>query len=107
MITAHNPDGKTVDDESNNEANRKLSRAISDLGFPLIPVTGGSPDFSHAEPGFAVSCSREQALDLAREFRQDAVFEIKNNRVHLISALPSPGPDEDIGMWSELSEVVS
>lgn len=107
VITAHNPDGQTVDEQTNSEANRKLSRAISDLGFPLVPVTGGSPDFSHVEPGFAVSCSREQALELARRFRQDAVFEIMNGRVHLVSALPNPGPDEDIGAWSELGEVVS
>ena len=105
IITAHNPDGETVDDDMNREANQQVAVAISDLGYPLISVVGGSPDFTHSEPGFGIACSREQALKLAQSFRQDAVFEIRGDRVFLISALSNPGPDEQIGSWKDLGEV--
>lgn len=50
VITSHNPDGKTVHDETNKDANRQLAKAVSDLIFPLIRVTGGSKPESTPNP---------------------------------------------------------
>ncbi|MEQ1842459.1 MAG: DUF3293 domain-containing protein [Verrucomicrobiales bacterium] len=101
IITAHNPDGEEVDDASNAIADAGFRREIVALGLESFPVTGGSPDFSHAEPGFGIVCTRETALSLARQFCQDAVFEVRHGKVILISALPSAEPDVVIGEWSD------
>lgn len=102
IITAYNPDGLTVSDQANKKADQSMQAEIARLGYNYFSVTGGSPDFSHAEPGYGLTCNREEALTLARQFRQDALFEVKSNRVFLVSALVDPVPDEDIGKWTEL-----
>jgi hypothetical protein len=105
IVTAHNPDGVAVAEEVNTRADAALRREIERLGFAFFSVTGGSPDFSHAEPGYGIQCSREEALGLARQFRQDAFFEIQEGKVILISALPLAEPDEFVGLWRDLLSV--
>lgn len=101
VITAHNPNGETVGDEANVFADATFRQEIARLGFESFAVTGGSPDFSHAEPGYGIVCTRESALSLAKQFHQDAVFEVRNGQVFLISALPSAESDEWIGDWAK------
>ena len=102
IITAHNPDGATVDRQANQAANRTLETEIEQAGHHHFPVTGGSPDFTHAEPGFGVTCTDEEALRLARQFRQEAVFKVEDGRVFLISALDTNAAPEEIGSWNDL-----
>jgi hypothetical protein len=102
IITAHNRDGVAVVEEVNTRADAALRREIERLGFPSFSVTGGSPDFSHAEPGYGIECSRDAAMILAMQFCQDAFFEVREGRVILISALPSAEADEEVGLWSAL-----
>lgn len=102
VITAFNPDGVTVDDLANQRADEQLSAEIGRLGHTAFRVTGGSADFIHAEPGYGLACTREEVLTLARRFRQQAVFEMTNGRVLLVSALPTAGEPEVIGSWVEL-----
>lgn len=102
IITAYNPDGITASDQENQIADEKLRAHLDFLAFDHFPVTGGNANFSHAEPGYGLACARQEALALARDFRQQAVFEIRQGRVFLISALPSPEPDEELGKWEEL-----
>jgi hypothetical protein len=73
-------------------------------GHDPIRVTGGNHDFTHSEPGYGIPCTRAEGLILARQFRQEAIFEVRDDRVFLISALVSPEPDEEVGLWSELSD---
>ena len=102
IITACNPDGITVSDEANQVADQSLKTEIARLEYKSFAVTGGSPDFSHTEPGYGISCTRNEGLSLARQFCQDALFEIKNEKVILISAMKDPVPDEEIGNWTDL-----
>jgi hypothetical protein len=84
IITAHNPDGITAEDSANHEADAALKFELTRRGHEFFPVTGGSPDFSHAEPGYGVVCARVEALRLAQMFRQEAVFEVRGGRVSLV-----------------------
>lgn len=102
IVTAYNPDGKNVAEAENQEADEKLGSELHRLEFNHFRMTGGSPDFSHAEPGYAIVCNREQALCLAKEFSQDAVYEVREGRVFLVSALTVAAVDEEIGMWVDL-----
>jgi len=105
IVTACNPDGQTVDADSNRRADALLAARIEEAGWRHFRVTGGSPDFSHTEPGYGIACSRDEALDLARSFGQDATFEVRNGRVYLISAKGTGAESEVVGEWSELVDL--
>lgn len=101
VITACNPDGITVSDAENETATQKLKSDLAHEGLVYFPVTGGSPNFSHAEPGFGVVWhSPDEAVAWGRKFRQEAVFWIEGGIVYLLSCT-----DEQslcVGTWQEL-----
>lgn len=102
IITAYNPDGITVGDEANQKASQALMCEIEQAGHRHFPVTGGNSDFSHAELGFGVTCTADEALQLARRFSQEAIFKVVDGSVFLISALNEDAPPEEIGAWDDL-----
>lgn len=102
VVTAHNPEGKPAESSANEKAEERLRKLVDRLGLKSFPVTGGSVDFSHSEPGLGIVAPRELALSLARHFRQEALFEVRDGRVLLVSTHPQAEPDEDIGPWAVL-----
>ena len=104
VITAWNPEGVKTEVAANLIADEHLRSEIARLGFESFPVTGGSPDFSHAEPGYGIVCNRAEALLLARRFRQAAFFEILGGRVYLVSVHEGQLPGDPVGRWRDLVE---
>jgi hypothetical protein len=100
IVTACNPEGVNVSDEENSKADQALKQAIDEAGFSAFRVTGGNFDFSHAEPGWGISCCREEARALSVQFRQLAFFEVRNWQVFLLDTDPSAGDEEDLGDWN-------
>lgn len=103
IVTACNPDGKSVSDSENKEATQALRGALEAEGHFFFPVTGGSPDFSHAEPGFGVLfTSRADSVVWGKRFHQEAVFWVDEGRVQLV---PCDGAAPvDLGEWQLLVE---
>jgi hypothetical protein len=101
VVTAWNPDGVTADALSNQTANARLEAILQAEALPYFPVTGGSPDFTHAEPGFGINADQGQVVALGRDFNQEAVFWIEHSTVHLCPC--SEAPVQVIGTWDELS----
>lgn len=90
IVTAWNPPATVQTIAENRLADRRLRARIRRLGLPAVRVTGCSPDLRHREPGWATPCTFEQAVALAAAFRQDAVFWVVGNELHLI------WPDADV-----------
>lgn len=101
IVTAWNADGITSDKASNNAANARLQAILQAEALPHFPVTGGSPDFTHAEPGFGIIADQARILALGREFRQEAVFWVDRGSVHLCPR--AAAPLQVIGLWNELA----
>jgi hypothetical protein len=100
VVTACNPYGRTVDDAENERATAALRSEIARAGHGFFPVTGGSEDFSHAEPGFGVVADEREVVEMGRRFQQLAVFWVERGRVWL---LPCEGEGrEEIGDWERL-----
>lgn len=101
VITACNPDGQEVSDEENAIATERLRSELVEAGHGYFPVTGGSLDFSHAEPGFGVLLpSLEEAVSWGRNYRQEAIFWVEEGKVSVASCL-----NEDVvelGDWANL-----
>lgn len=101
VITACNPDGISVSDAQNETATQRLKSDLVHEGLVHFPVTGGSPDFSHAETGFGVVWdSPDEAVAWGRKFRQEAVFWIEDGLVHLVSC--SDDQSIFVGRWQVL-----
>jgi hypothetical protein len=100
VITACNPLGQGLDKDADRAATVRLRKAISRLGLNRHRVTGVSADMKHREPGFAVwGCDLPAALQLGREFAQNAIFWVEEGRLDVVSC--STGEREYVGLWSE------
>jgi hypothetical protein len=98
VITACNPCGKTVSEEENEQATEKLRIALESERRVYFPVTGGSEDFAHCEPGFGVAFeSVREAVSWGQRFDQEAVFWIENGSLRLVPCDNSA--HVDMGSW--------
>lgn len=105
IVTACNPDGKTASPEANAAATASLRDLIKRQGWPHFPVTGGSADFSHAEPGFGIISELDDCITLARAFKQEALFFVERGRVFLYEASSfAGGPCWGLKSWAEMAE---
>ena len=101
IITACNPFGQPATAEANAAATKSLREMIDGQGWPYFPVTGGSADFTHAEPGFGVQATELDWLALGRVFKQDAIFWVNRGNVFL---MPCSGrPPTGLGRWMDLA----
>ncbi len=79
-ITGYATTGKTWSDAKNKKADEKLKAFLKKLGVKAFRITGYSAkDIEHAEPGWGVALSFDDACDIGLLFKQDAIFYIINN----------------------------
>jgi hypothetical protein len=72
ILTAYNPAGIEIDEETNAGRHRSLGRALT--GRNVVPTLGSAPDGSMPEPGFGVvDMTLNDALELASNFGQLAI----------------------------------
>jgi len=99
IITACDPRGQPTDDQLNIGLDAELEGRLQTLECWHWRVTGGSPDFSHAEPGFAIELPLIDAVELGRNFDQIAVFWIEGDELSVIYC--DDGARQKIGSWRE------
>lgn len=97
VITARNPDGCCTGDKHNKSLDAELDTFCAAKDLARWSVTGGSRDFSHAEPGFGVECDLPTALAVGRRFRQEAIFWIQNGLLSL--QMCDGAHDVPLGYW--------
>lgn len=77
VITAHNPGGAGREQAANAAAQASLEAELTRRELQWWPAAGGDPAWVHVEPSAAViGLNRGQALELGRQYGQDAVFEL-------------------------------
>lgn len=75
IITAHNPHGNMVSDETNRRAQERLERELNRRGWTWWPAAGGDPEWQHVEASAAVvGVEESEVVALGAEFGQDAIF---------------------------------
>ena len=101
VITACNPLGQGIDEEADKAATGCLRKAINRLGMKRHRITGLSADMKHREAGFAVwGCDLPAAIQLGREFAQNAIFWIEEGKLDVVSC--ATGTRQHVGLWSKL-----
>lgn len=99
IITACNPCGKTKDTAQNAEHDACLAARLRTLRCWHWRVIGGSPDFRHAEPDFAVGLPLLDALAVGRWFEQEAIFWIEDDELSVIAAAGEAR--QKLGSWRD------
>lgn len=101
VVTACNPEGETIEASENEARTEQFRQSLIARGLSYFPVNGYDPDSPHEEPGFGVVCDEETALELGREWGQEAIFQVERGEVSLISC---SNPDEryTVNRWSKI-----
>jgi hypothetical protein len=85
IITAWNPKSQLLSYEDNNSNNKRLSLAFKNCRWAT--VLAGDALFEWVEESFAVEIDIECALNLARQFKQNASVYVRNENVFLHSCI--------------------
>jgi hypothetical protein len=87
IITAVDPRGQDLSAAENQERARALDRRLSASGYKFAQVDCCSPDRSHCERSVAVAMRQENAIALAKELEQVAIFWFDGERFWILGAL--------------------
>ena len=74
IVTAYATTGEHWTPKKNQDAAESLEYFLRGRGGWLVRLTGFNPTTGHAEPGWAFEMSFEEACDLGRKYRQDAIY---------------------------------
>ena len=97
VITAWNPADERPGPAANHAAHQELlalldRRVRAGERIQVLNAVGRSPDGSHSEDSAAVrGLALEDAIALARQLRQDALFELTASGIEVVECQGSPG----------------
>jgi hypothetical protein len=92
IMTAFDPRGENLSDEENEERRRLLEQRLTGLGHGFVNVDCCSPDRSHCECSVAVVMPQEDAIALAKELEQVAIFWFDGQRFWIVGAMVETDP---------------
>lgn len=79
IITGYATTGERWSQAENDEADRRLKARLDGLSYGAHRIVGYSPTTLHAEPGWLVEMSVEEAHCMGEEFRQDAIYFVEHD----------------------------
>ena len=90
ILTGWATTGERWTPAENDRADRRLERALKAVPTAdpdsepwLQRITGYAPDTGHAEPGWAAAVPFDEACDLGRDFRQDALYVVRSDTLYV------------------------
>lgn len=92
VMTAFDPRGENLSREENDARAAQLELRLRKSGFTFTRVDACSPDGEHCECSVAVKMPREEAVRLAAEFEQVAIFWFDGEMFWIIGALVPADP---------------
>ena len=92
IISAANPMGKVCNQGFNLCMNKAFATVLEQSLYRFRSITGASPCLTFQEASWAVFCQKEQALELAKSWRQNAIYWVEQGDLWLIPVLLSEAP---------------
>jgi len=92
IMTAFDPRGQNLSPAENEKRTKELDARLRASNYRFAQVDACSPDRSHCECSFAVVMPQEEALDLARELEQVAIFWFDGTQFWILGALAEADP---------------
>ncbi len=92
VMTAFDPRGENLSAEENRRRSDELDERLRRLGMHFVRVDACSPDGAHCECSVAVKIPKEQAVRLAIEFEQVAIFWFDGRQFWIVGAMMPADP---------------
>jgi hypothetical protein len=92
IMTAFDPGGENLPASENERRQRELESTLTKRGYRFTTVDCCSPDRSHCECSVAVTMPQDEALALARELGQIAIFWFDGTSFWIIGAALKTDP---------------
>lgn len=92
VVTAFDPRGRNLSPAENERRKRDLDERLQASGYRFAHVDACSPDRSHCECSAAILMPQEEAIELAKELEQVAIFWFDGQRFWIIGALYETDP---------------
>lgn len=102
IITGWNPKSVKKSDERNFSYNQKLMSEIKSRSLRFSKIVGSDREGRWFEESFAVEMPLTEAVELAKQFEQNAIYYVDCDRVRLVPALLDGQNTRDMGLFSEL-----
>ena len=74
VLTAFNPRGVDKSKEENDRRMKELEAELQSVGHSFVRLDACSPDKSHCECSVAIWTSLDQAIEIAKRWKQIAIF---------------------------------
>ncbi|HJP59027.1 MAG TPA: DUF3293 domain-containing protein [Gemmatimonadaceae bacterium] len=92
VLTAFDPRGADLSPEENEKRRRGLNDRLKRSGYRFVEVDACSPDRAHCERSVAVLMPQREAIDLAIELEQVAIFWFDGERFWILGAYVEADP---------------
>ncbi|HKR07608.1 MAG TPA: DUF3293 domain-containing protein [Gemmatimonadaceae bacterium] len=92
ILTAFDPRGADLSPEENERRRRELDARLRRDGYKFVEVDACSPDRAHCECSVAVVMPQREAIDLAKELEQVAIFWFDGERFWILGAYVEADP---------------
>ncbi|WP_166838629.1 DUF3293 domain-containing protein [Rheinheimera pleomorphica] len=100
IISAQNPAGQTEHPYLNSRRDNELQACLNRQRLPYRSVIGSAPDLSFQEKSWIVLCDKSQAIQLALQFEQNAIYWVEQGELFLVPVLLSQ-QEEKLGRFTE------
>jgi hypothetical protein len=100
IISAQNPAGNTGHPYLNLRLDKELQACLNQQRLPYRSVIGSAPDLSFQEKSWIVLCDKNIAIQLARQFEQNAIYWVEQGELFLVPVLIQQH-EESLGAFSE------
>jgi hypothetical protein len=87
VMTAFDPGGRDLAAAENENRRRDLNVQLKKAGYKFVEVDACSPDRSHCECSVAVVMPQDEAIAMAKELKQVAIFWFDGTRFWIVGAL--------------------
>ena len=92
VLTAFDPRGRDLSRDENEKRRHDLNERLRRGGYRFVEVDACSPDRSHCECSVAVVMSQAEAIALAKELEQVAIFWFDGERFWIVGAIVEADP---------------
>jgi hypothetical protein len=92
IMTAYDPEGHNLPRDENERRKHALDERLAKDGYRFVDVDCCSPDGAHCEASVAVTMQRDDAIRVARELQQVAIFWFDGERFWILGALVDADP---------------
>ncbi|EWH10021.1 hypothetical protein DS2_09522 [Catenovulum agarivorans DS-2] len=102
IVTAHNPLGQICSAGQNATLDRLLQAEIVALSVPYRSLVGCDLQKSHMEKSWAVAVDKAVAIQLAKNYQQNALYWVSCDQLYLVPAMIGDGYRQElVGRFSD------